>query len=212
MSERFGEYGIKIKILPVCPIGTALVPTQDGIIHCLHFHHLIDLLLNIIVHVQNEPSLPALRESISMHGGTLCRGQFGFYPVCIQKDRIISRLRLLLFMRESGCERTLLAFCAQKFSTLFTYGRHQQEISEVRTTCATKARMGKTIDGGVLIIISGTGIPTVNASVRSRLYHTVWYHCTRMSMSVSACANKRIHITGVIIHFATLRITCGETQ
>jgi hypothetical protein len=44
IRKGFGKYGIKIKILPVCPIGTAFAPPQHSIIHCLHFHYLIDLL------------------------------------------------------------------------------------------------------------------------------------------------------------------------
>ena len=38
----------------ICPIGTAFAPPQHSIIHSLHFHDLIDLLLNIIVHIQDK--------------------------------------------------------------------------------------------------------------------------------------------------------------
>ena len=212
IRKGFGKYGIKIKILPVCPIGTAFAPPQHSIIHCLHFHYLIDLLLNIIVHIQDKSRLLTFRKSIPMHCRTLCRSQFGFYPVCIQKNRIISRFGIFLFMRKSRCERTLLAFCSQKISALHTYSRHQQEISEIRTPGTTKTCMGKAIDRSIFIIISGTGIPTVNTSIWSRLYHAMGNHSTRMGMSMASCTNKRVDIMGVIIHFIALRITCGETQ
>ena len=119
---------------------------------------------------------------------------------------------MFLFMRKSRCERTLLAFCSQKISALHTYSRHQQEISEIRTPGTTKTCMGKAIDRSIFIIISGTGIPTVNTSIWSRLYHAMGNHSTRMGMSMASCTNKRVDIMGVIIHFIAFRITCGETQ
>ena len=193
------------------PISTALVSAKHGIIDSLHLHDLIGLLLNIIVHIQNETRFLAFRKRITVHGGTLSGRQLGFHTVSIQENRIISRFGILVPVRKSRSERTLLTLFPKIFHLLLTYGRHQKKITEIGTARTAKACVGKTIDGGIFVIVARTGVPAIDTRIRTRLNHSVRQHGTRMRMSVSSRSDKRIDITGVFFHFRCLGRTCTQT-
>ena len=167
------------------PISTALVSAKHGIIDSLHLHDLIGLLLNIIVHIQNETRFLAFRKRITVHGGTLSGRQLGFHTVSIQENRIISRFGILVPVRKSRSERTLLTLFPKIFHLLLTYG--------------------------IFVIVARTGVPAIDTRIRTRLNHSVRQHGTRMRMSVSSRSDERIDITGVFFHFRCLGRTCTQT-
>ena len=110
---------------------------------------------------------------------------------------------MLVVMGELGGKGHMLCllFLSHVPDVLLTHCRHEQKITEVGTPRAAQSGVRESIDGIILIIISRTGIPTVNTGVGSRLNHAVRHHGTGVGMTVSSCSDERIHKCRIVCFF-----------
>lgn len=70
---------------------------------------------------------------------------------------------------------------------------HQQDITIVAAAGAAEVRMREAIDDIITGMVSGAAIPTAQARIRTKLYHTERHGCTGVCMSMTAGTNFRIN-------------------
>ena len=210
IGKRLGKLGIEVDILVECPIYRFFMSADFGITDYFYFHFLICLTLDTVIKVQNETGIFGFRKGITVNGGTLCRSEFRLYVIAFQQDGIISGLRHFIIVRESRTVRHLLTLRPHRMILLFPYSRHQQYITVVRTSCSANMGMRETVDGSILVIVSGTSVPFVDACIGTGLNHPVRNNRTRICMSMSACPDKGIYIRGIVL--LCLRTAKDSTQ
>ena len=98
VCEWFGKFSIESYLLVESPIFGSLIAANFGIAQYINIHIHISLSLDRIIHINNKSGIIALRESISMDSGPLCRRQLSLYGISVKENRIISRNSHLIFV------------------------------------------------------------------------------------------------------------------
>jgi len=79
-----------------------------------------------------------------------------------------------------------------------SHDRHDEEVSKVAASCAAEVVLRETVDGGVLVIVSGAGIPAVDTGIGGWLYHAVRCYRAREGVAVASGAYEGVYILAII--------------
>ena len=100
ISEGFREFGVKTCLLVERPVFGELASFDFRIAYHFYLHIQVGLVLDRVVHVKDKTCVCRFWESITVQGGTWGRGQFCFYSIAVEEDRIVSRFRRFVFVAE----------------------------------------------------------------------------------------------------------------
>ncbi|MCL0234295.1 hypothetical protein M2T38_26325, partial [Klebsiella pneumoniae] len=79
---------------------------------------------------------------------------------------------------------------------------HEQYVPIITAPCAADVCVGEAIDCRIGIIITGTGVPTVNPGVRTGLNHAVGNYCAGKSMSMSTGTDERVDVSTIVFYIS----------
>lgn len=76
----------------------------------------------------------------------------------------------------------------------FARGGMEQDVGQVGTPRTAEVRMRKTVDGRIVVMVSGAGVPVPGTRVGAELHHAERRRCARVGMPVVARADERVYI------------------
>lgn len=188
LLKRYRETSLEKHFLVAGPpVGKTVAP--DG--HRIHHLH-ITVLRGVPVHrflqVQDNGRL-SFRKRVTLDAATLRGCQLHLDSVIFQKNLIITRRRTFLLVRELG-------MYAQRRRRLYVGqgDRHKRNVIQIACAGTRKVCMTESGNGAVRIIIPRNPVPARQTVVRTQLYHTERYLCSRIRIPCKIGSDKRIYI------------------
>ncbi len=159
--------------------------------------HLFDGVLEdpvAVVEVDDDVRRSTGRKRVPVHRHARRRGQLDANAVIAQRHRVVTGPRGLLVVAEGGrVSRTAVRAVLQ---LRLTRHRHQQDVRVVGDAGAAQVCVRKPEDAAVAVVIAGTAVPSRQPCVGTRLDHAERQRWSRIGVSVSAGADKRVHQVG----------------
>ena len=151
----------------------------------------IDALVRNRVHEIHDHAPRAVAvERIAVHARTGCGSQLDRQPLVGQFDRVVAARGRLPVVREGV---GLLQEGAVAHH-LLAGGGMEEDVGQVGTSRTAQVGMRESVDGPVVVVVAGAGIPVARPRVGAELHHAERRGGTGKGMSVEARADERIDI------------------
>ena len=190
--ERLGEAGTEVDVLISCPaVRETVTLDSDGVYH-LNVRVVGKVPIHRFLQVQEDSGL-SFGKGIPLDTAAFGCRQFDVDIIIGQAYLIIACIGAFVIVGELGvnAQWSFCFFVRQR-------NRHKRDIIQISSSGTGEVRVAESGNRAVRVKISGDAVPAGESVIRTKLYHSKWRLCARISVSGEVCSYKWIYIRCVI--------------